>query len=82
MSESRLGHVVNLMNCSHQNSLADRRRKPDDDQWLTLSSAAWLIRSVLQPLSVFIPIFQQISILHCLMPPRKLSGIRGECKCG
>ena len=40
MSESRLGHVVNLIDCSHQNSLADRRRKPDDDQWL--------IRSVLQ----------------------------------
>ena len=40
MSESRLGHVVNLCYCSHQKSLADRRRKPDDDQWL--------IRSVLQ----------------------------------
>ena len=39
MSESRLGHVVNLIS-SHQNSLADRRRKPDDDQRL--------IRSVLQ----------------------------------
>ena len=56
-SESRLRHVVNLIYCSHQNSLADRRRKPDDDQWLMLSSAAWLIRSVLQPPSVFIPIF-------------------------
>ena len=30
-SESRLGHVVNLIYCSHQNSLADRRRKPNDD---------------------------------------------------
>ena len=34
MSESRLGHVVILIYCSHQNSVADRRRKPDDDQWL------------------------------------------------
>ena len=39
-SESRLGHVVNFIYCSHQNSLTDRRRKPDDNQWL--------IHSVLQ----------------------------------
>ena len=39
-SESWLGHVANFIYCSHQNSLAYRRRKPDDDQWL--------IRSVLQ----------------------------------
>ena len=38
MSESRLGHVVNLIYCSHQNSLADQRRKPDDDQWLKRSA--------------------------------------------
>ena len=34
MSESRLGHVVNLIYCSHQISLVDWRQNPDDDQWL------------------------------------------------
>ena len=77
-SESRLGHVVNLIYCSLQSSLADWRRKPDDDQWLT-----WSVLCVVDTLSsaATICLLSNFLFFHsdaCLMPPSKLSGIRGE----